>query len=154
CDHNPIYTDDSDACTVDACDPAHGGVYHTPKPAPPPPDQCHQAGVCSGKNLPAPIWSFPLQPDGTSCTSGSGYLGSCVTGTCVRLSPITMDSSFESRPWTGAAPTSAASAVSIWNSLPAGAPGYGMATLTSLAGWSNHAIFPGAGVTQNIAYHL
>jgi hypothetical protein len=161
CSHASAWIDDSDACTVDTCSPS-AGVAHTPVVCPVADAQCQVAATChqvwtwtggaSGKYVPS-CASPTNKPNGTACNDGNGCTinDSCQNGACVGT-PSSGSILFETRPYSGAAPTSTPQAISTFNGLPAGAAGYGSASLSSLASWSNQSTL--GGTNSNIAYHM
>ncbi|MFT3769275.1 MAG: CCXG family PEP-CTERM protein [Minicystis sp.] len=115
-------------------------------------DTCHSAGACD----PATGWcTNPAKPNGSACISGNACSSgdTCQSGACVAGAPAPVGIQFETRPYApGSVPTSTTQAIAIWNSLPANVPGYGSATPSSLASWSNQTTV--GGYNGNVAYHI
>ena len=145
---------DSTQCTIDACS-SSTGITHTPITCPGG-DQCHTPAACTTgswgtASCPAAI----AKPNGTSCNDSNPNTVNdvCTNGTCSgqNVGTLCAHMEAETRPYTGAAPQSAAEAVAVFDNLPLAAPGYGSGYPTSLASYSNQGTF--GGTNSNIAYH-
>jgi alpha-tubulin suppressor-like RCC1 family protein len=129
---------------------AHNSGYpvHAPGlcPATPAYSVVDATAACGGTKVKYFTYGCDNFQDGTH--AWTSYF-SCCPNTCAG-SGIT----FETRKFSGAPlPASAGNAVYLFNHLPVGGPGYGIAALADTTSFSNHASIPG-GAKTHVASHL